>query len=148
MAKLNKTAGAIENCPSCKQQMVCNEIPGYQGGPPKLQWQNNEGKSHYLAKTFVDGKSTFPCRGVATTGSQSVAQQVQETKVNWNVLDEKSADMEQLVLGLDSMRSLAYEYTKTNHPDLSENSNIFGQIVNANITHLIALALVKATKEK
>ena len=44
------------------------------------------------------------------------------------------------------MQGLAYEYVKELHPDMPENTNTFGQIVNANISHLINLAKVKAIK--
>jgi hypothetical protein len=45
------------------------------------------------------------------------------------------------------MRLLSYKDAKEVHPDLDENSNTFGTIVNAGITHLINLAQVKATKD-
>jgi hypothetical protein len=149
MAKLNKVEGAKETCPSCKEEMVCNSIPGYQGGPSKLQWQNKEGRSHYLAKTFVDDKPVFPCRGVTITGThgKSIPQMVQETNTVWEKLDEPSDDQKLLVDGLRDVRALAYDFTKEGHPELSQNTNLFGQIVNANMGHILTLALIKATKE-
>ena len=70
-------------------------------------------------------------------------------KVEWYKItdEEKTSDMKQLVLGLKLMQGLAYEYVKELHPDMPENTNTFGQIVNANISHLINLAKVKAIKE-
>ena len=73
--------------------------------------------------------------------------QTQDTKVVWGKLDEVSEDQAILREGLRQLRLVAYEFTKENHPELSDNSNLFGQIVNANISHLIGLAQIKATKE-
>ena len=69
--------------------------------------------------------------------------------MNWVKIseDDKSEDMKQLVLGLESMRSLAYEDAKELHPEMNENSNTFGQIVYATTHNLIELAKVKAIKE-
>ena len=55
--------------------------------------------------------------------------------------------MKQLIAGLNGMRALAYQNAKELHSDMNVNSNTFGQIVNANMTHLIQLAKVKAIKE-
>ncbi len=132
-----KEKGNSGQCFKCSGNIYCREKE--YNGLVSLQWQNKEGGAHY----DKDGGCKIGQMGSA----QSISSKVQETKVSWNTLDDKSSDMKQLVLGLDSMRSLAYEFTKGNHPELSENSNLFGQIVNANITHLIQLALVKATKE-
>jgi hypothetical protein len=44
-------------------------------------------------------------------------------------------------------KSYAYKITKETHPDLSENSNGFGMIVNAKTMQLLALMQIKATKE-
>ena len=70
--------------------------------------------------------------------------------VKWEILakEEFTADMEELMLGLKTMRSLAYQDAKDVHPDMAENSNVFGQIVNAGISHLINLAKVKALRVK
>ena len=68
--------------------------------------------------------------------------------VKWSTVpeDEKTEDMRELVMGLKVMRNLAYEDAKDMHPDMPENSNTFGQIVNAGVSHLINLAKVKALK--
>ena len=70
--------------------------------------------------------------------------------VKWDIVpeEEKTEDMKELVLGLKIMRRLAYEDAKGIHPDMPENSNTFGQIVNAGISHLINLAKVKAMKTR
>jgi len=81
------------------------------------------------------------------TGSKPSTPQVQETKVVWGELGKSTPDQELLKAGLHQIRLLAYEFTKENHPELGDNSNLFGTIVNANISHLIGLAQIKATKE-
>lgn len=70
--------------------------------------------------------------------------------VKWEALpqEEWTEDMKELVLGLKAMRALAYKDAKDVHPDMPENSNTFGQIVNAGISHLINLAKVKAIRGK
>ena len=68
MAKLVKKEGAIEICPSCNQQMVCNQKTAPDGNV-KLQWQNDKGESHYLPPTTgQDGKTVFACRPYTTEG--------------------------------------------------------------------------------
>jgi len=54
MAKLNKTLGNVEKCPTCKIDMMCAEIE-YKG-EKKLQWQVAE-KAHYSR----DSDGTFHC---------------------------------------------------------------------------------------
>ncbi len=129
-----KELGNSGKCFRCNKPIYCKE--GYEGKPT---WKNNDGSSHYNK----DGD----CADSTKFETQSVAQKVQETKVVWEKLDETSEDQQQLVSGLREVRSLAYTFTKENHPELSENTNLFGQIVNANISHLLALAQIKATKE-
>ena len=128
-----KKLGVTGNCYKCNGLMTCGE--GFEGKPT---WKNSDGKSHYNK----DGT----CRN-GTPVETSAPAQTTTTKVNWPTLEEKSGDMEELVLGLKSMRALAFEDAKETHPDLDDNGNIFGQIVNAGITHLIQLAKVKAIKE-
>lgn len=74
----------------------------------------------------------------------------QPDTVKWDKIpeDEKTSDMLELVIGLKTMRALAYQDTKDVHPDMAEDSNTFGTIVNANVTHLINLAKIKAMKIK
>ncbi len=132
-----KDKGNSGPCFKCGATMFCREKE--YNGVVTLQWQAQDGTSHY----DKDGgcKLGQVPKSVATT--------VTETKVNWVKIseDDKSEDMKQLVLGLESMRSLAYEDAKKTHPEMSESSNTFGQIVNAGISHLIELAKVKAIKE-
>jgi len=54
MAKLNKTLGNVEKCPTCKIEMMCAQIE-YKG-EKKLQWQVAE-KAHYSR----DSDGTFHC---------------------------------------------------------------------------------------
>ena len=42
---------------------------------------------------------------------------------------------------------MAYDIVKTMHPTLDENSNLFGQMVNAKESHLVQLAKIKAIRE-
>ena len=49
--------------------------------------------------------------------------------------------------GLVRVEELAYKRVKEQQPDLSENSNIFGQIVNAKSNQLIGLLEIKAIKD-
>ena len=42
---------------------------------------------------------------------------------------------------------MAYDIVKTMHPSLDENSNLFGQMVNAKESHLVQLAKIKAIRD-
>ena len=133
----DKVIGNSGRCFKCNEPMYCREKE-YQGNK-SAQWQDKEGKAHYNA----DGS----CKGGVPGGSPSPTYTpAPTTKVSWITVD-KSPDMEQLLGGLESMISLAYESVKKTHPDLDDNGTTFGQIVNARTGHLISLALVKATKE-
>lgn len=90
-----------------------------------------------------DGSAHFCKSGQREERSPNAPEKVEWYKVKE---DEKTEDMKQLVLGLKIMQGLVYEYVKELHPDMAENTNVFGQIVNANISHLINLAKVKAIK--
>ena len=135
----NKEKGASGPCFKCGNTMYCNEKE-YQG-LVSLQWQDNNGKAHYTR----DGN----CAGGLPTinNMPSVAQQVTTHKVNWEEVGEITEDEQVLLGGLKRMRLLSFKDTKQVHPDLDENSNTFGTIVNAGITHLINLDQVKATKD-
>ena len=109
----------------------------------QIGWRQEGDKWTPLNADGSDHKST--CSGKPT--SDEVQFKVQETKVIWGKIDKPTQDQEILSEGLRQIRLLAYEFTKENHPELSDNSNLFGTIVNANITHLIGLAQIKATKE-
>ena len=144
MTKLNKVEGSIENCPSCKQKIYCRTKPASDNYPAKLQWQDEDGKTHY---SFDFATKETTCKG----GKPESAHQTQTIEsVQWDVIQEEdyTPDMQELVLGLKNMRSLAYQDARDVHPDMPENSNTFGQIVNAGISHLINLAKVKAMKAR
>lgn len=89
-----------------------------------------------------------PHRCQKKTYSQGIPNQSLFDNVKWEALpmEDWTEDMKELVMGLKTMRSLAYKDAKDVHPDMPENSNTFGQIVNAGISHLINLAKVKALK--
>jgi len=130
-----KEKGNSGQCFKCNANIYCREKE-YQG-TISLQWQDKEGKAHY------DKGGGCKVQGSVST---PVAQII-ESKVVWTKLDEKTDDQTQLQEGEGMFNSLAYETAVSRHPDMSQNSNTFGQIVNAIETHLIQLALVKATKE-
>lgn len=139
-----KIKGSTGPCWKCGTVITYNEKE--YNGTISLQWQGADNTAHY--KKVGDD---FVCKtGSATQASTpSIAQQLMNGTVNWTEISEEdmSEDMKQLLAGLKGMRSLAYQDAKELHPEMSENSNTFGQIVNAGITHLIQLAKVKAIKE-
>lgn len=59
MTKLNKTENAVEQCPTCKQKMICRMTKGSDKYPAKLQWQNDDGKAHY---SFDFATKTTSCK--------------------------------------------------------------------------------------
>ena len=151
MTKLNKVEGSIEKCPSCKNTIYCRTKEASGNYPAKIQWQDEDGKAHY---NFDFKTNETTCKGAKTEPSTIYHQSppivhIVES-VKWEVLQKEdyTADMQELVLGLKTMRSLAYQDAKDVHPDMAENSNVFGQIVNAGMTHLINLAEIKALKTK
>ena len=148
MTKLNKVEGSIENCPSCKQKIYCRTKQASGNFPAKLQWQDEDGKAHY---SFDFATKLTSCKSETKTEPKTSNQNpFLDEKVVWDILqtEEYTDDMKELVLGLKTMRSLAYQDAKDVHPEMSENSNTFGQIVNAGISHLINLAKVKALRTK
>ena len=105
------------------------------------------------AHNVKDGQGGWTCSDGSGSSSgfaqtyQSVASKVTENKVVWESMGKLTADQKQLKDGLSALRSIAYDFTKECHPELSENSNSFGQINNANMTHLLALMSIKAIKD-
>jgi hypothetical protein len=61
MTKLNKVAGAIEQCPNCKTQIVCVQKPAQGEYPAKLQWCDKSGNAHY---NFDFATKTTSCKEV------------------------------------------------------------------------------------
>jgi len=143
MVKLVKEEGRMEKCPSCKQSMVCNMTTGEHA---KLQWQNEDGKSHYM---FDQATNAVTCRGI-TSGETSTPQPNPDVKhkTNWSILDDKSQGQITLQDGFKGMRSLAYEIVKDEYPEMNDQSDKFGTIVNATIGHLIQMATITAIREK
>ena len=144
MTKLEKKDGNIEQCPNCHKKIYCRMTKGSEKYPSKLQWQNENGKAHYKFD-FATKETSCNEDEVERSSNQSLFD-----NVKWSTVpeDEKTEDMRELVMGLKVMRNLAYEDAKDIHPDMPENSNTFGQIVNAGISHLINLAKVKAMKAR
>ena len=102
------------------------------------------------AHNVKDGQGGWTC-STGSTGidgfGQSVASKAIENQVVWEGMEKLTADQKQLSDGLRVTRSIAYDFTKECHPSLSENSNSFGQINNANMTHLLDLMKIKAIKD-
>jgi len=144
MTKLNKVEGSKEKCPSCGKEIICRTKPASGNYPAKLQWQDPDGKAHYNYDFKTD---TTTCRDETSSIPNERSPNAPESVV-WSKIseDEKTEEMKQLVIGLKMMRALAYEDAKQVHPDMAENSNTFGQIVNAGMSHLINLAKIKAIK--
>lgn len=126
-----KELGNSGKCFRCNKPIYCKE--GYQGKPT---WKNNDGSSHYNKEGDCADSTKFETTPKPT-----------ETKVIWGDLPEKSDDQKLLLEGLRELRALAYEFTKETHPELDENGTAFGQINNANMTHLLQLMHIKAVKE-
>jgi len=67
MTKLNKVAGATEQCPSCKTQIICMQKPAQGEYPAKLQWCDKNGNAHY---NFDFATKTTSCKEVATPAKE------------------------------------------------------------------------------
>jgi len=71
MAKQQSVEGDTKPCGNCKQTMTYNMKPEFKDNKTgevyaaKLQWQNADGKSHYLAPRYADGKKVYPCRDIS-----------------------------------------------------------------------------------
>jgi len=84
----------------------------------------------------------------AKGGSPGVQKTFSTTiKTEWTQaeLDEKGEELKE---GLKAFKNIAYHLAKEEHPELDDQTNLFGQIVNANTSHLVQLALIKAIKTK
>lgn len=133
-----KEKGSTGPCFRCGDTIVCNEKE--YNGLKSLQWQGKNGKAHYTANGDCAG-------AIPQTTPNLQVMPPPEHKVEWKDAGEHTKEMDVLLGGLASMRALAYEDTRLLHPTLGENSNVFGQIVNATMGHLIELAKVKAIKD-
>jgi hypothetical protein len=70
------------------------------------------------------------------------------SKVDWGtILSGETANQKELREGFEEINSLAYNLTKKQHPDESDQSNIFGQIVHAKSLVLTNLLIAKNLKK-
>ena len=133
-----KTEGNSGACSVCGSNVIWVE----------KSWQ---GKTSLTLRNSSDQKAHNVKSGdswICSTGyTQSVASKAIENKVVWNEVGELSEDEQQLVGGLERVRDVAKGVTSRHHPELSDNSTIFGQINNANMGHLLALMKIKAIKD-
>ena len=138
--------GTILPCKKCgrKVKWVTKTYGGKYN--PSTTVRNADDENAHNVKV---GDKNWVCSTVTgfAENTRSVVQQATETKVVWENPGEFTDDEQLLLSGLKRMRVLAYKDAKDVHPDMNENSNTFGQIVNAGITHLTQLAKVKAIKE-
>lgn len=82
----------------------------------------------------------------AQAGAEARAEHL--TKVNWPTAPAQyTPDQQNLMDAEEIYCKMAYDIVKTMHPTLDENSNLFGQMVNAKESHLVQLAKIKAIRE-
>tara|TARA_R110000751_G_C13684275_1_gene471616 strand:- start:439 stop:888 length:450 start_codon:yes stop_codon:yes gene_type:complete len=140
--KIEGTSGA---CNVCKMNVTW--VKKTWQGKDSLTLRNSSDQNAHNVK---DGNGGWTC-STGSTGvdgfGQSVASKAIENQVVWEGMEKLTADQKQLSDGLRVTRSIAYDFTKECHPSLSENSNSFGQINNANMTHLLDLMKIKAIKD-
>ena len=84
-----------------------------------------------------------------TPGSGLPKQTTQPTeKTVWpSAPAQYSPDQQNLMDAEEIYCKMAYDIVKTMHPSLDENSNLFGQMVNAKESHLVQLAKIKAIRD-
>lgn len=119
----------MSNCKNCGNEITW-KTPYVKGDGPL----NVDGSPHKCQKS-----------------SQPRQDYVKETvETNWPTLKvlDKRPDMVQLQEGSIVFTALAVENVLARVPEINKNGNLFGQMVNAEKTHLINLALVKAIKER
>jgi hypothetical protein len=69
-------------------------------------------------------------------------------KVDWGtVLSGETANQTELKQGYEEINSLAYNLTEKQHPELSDQENVFGQIVHAKSLVLTNLLIAKNLKK-
>tara|TARA_R110000822_G_scaffold164589_2_gene305199 strand:- start:331 stop:774 length:444 start_codon:yes stop_codon:yes gene_type:complete len=144
VAKLEpKTVGTSGACTVCGSNVIWVEKT-WQGKASLTLRNSSDQKAHNVKS----GDSWICSTGNEFSGNtQSVASKATENTVVWESMGKLTPDQKQLKDGLSALRSIAYDFTKECHPELSENSNSFGQINNANMTHLLALMSIKAIKD-
>ena len=126
----------MTKCNRCQQEIVWSEK--YDPNATKRQPPNNkDGTPHRCGE--LSGHQ-------ATQGSES-HQSGTTTRTLWSTINDKSPDMKNLQDGSSTMRALAYESVKIDHPDMDDQGGVFGTIVNAEKGHLIQLAFIKALKD-
>ena len=143
MAKLVKKEGAIETCPTCKQQMVCVEINSKDGGP-KLQWQNDKGESHYLPPTTgADGKPVFACRGYKVTAHPPTNIQ---TEVDFSNFSPEHVNADEQIMWNDIVAKSA-EYAILAQKKLGEYPEIVNPALKGLITKIAFEVLTEFKRE-
>ena len=121
----------MTKCNRCQQEIVWSEK--YDANATKRSPPNN--------------KDGTPHRCATGTTNPLESHQSESNRTLWSTLNNKTPDMKNLQDGSSMMRALAYESVKIDHPDMDDQSGVFGTIVNAEKGHLIQLALIKALKD-
>jgi len=118
-------------CNNCNAEIVWPQ-PYVKGNPPN----NPDGTAHRCKK------SDSPVPNDKYPGKPTV--------VKWPTLntEDKRPDMIELQEGSKVFTALAYENVLERVPDADTNGSLFGTMVNAEKTHLINLAKVRAIKQK
>jgi hypothetical protein len=118
-------------CKNCNGEITWPQ-PYVKGNPPN----NPDGTPHRCKK------SDQPVKGDIYPGKQ--------IEVTWPTIDidDKRPDMVELQEGSKGFTALAYENVLERVKDIDTNGSLFGTMVNAEKTHLINLALIKAIKSK
>tara|TARA_B110000495_G_scaffold183811_1_gene180381 strand:+ start:232 stop:681 length:450 start_codon:yes stop_codon:yes gene_type:complete len=137
-----KTEGNSGACIVCGSNVIWVE-KSWQGKTSLTLRNSSDQKAHNVK----DSQGGWTCSTGVSATNQSVASKAIESKVVWSDPGELSEDEQALYDGLVRVEELAYKRVKEQQPDLSENSNIFGQIVNAKSNQLIGLLEIKAIKD-
>ena len=134
--------GKVKPCPNgCGTQVFFESRFGEDGelitkDDGKTKWWLMEDASKQIHKC--------PNKAMGFTPQRKSGQSEQVATV-WATAEPDDKGYE-LGEGEKAFENIAYHLVKERHPDISDQSNLFGQMVNAKESHLIMLALIKAIK--
>jgi len=80
---ITKSEGAVDSCPSCKQELVCRTVEFK--GNTKLQWQYKDKEEAHFSYDFKTGKSS--CKESAEAGNKAGAKVTAPEKTHLKNID-------------------------------------------------------------
>ena len=134
------------NCPIQWDKLIDKTFTKKDGSQGHGWWREDLSKEEHTKERCQKMESSGEWR-IRQTG-YDLSKDRPEQKTIWPTAPAQyTPDQQNLMDAEEIYCKMAYDIVKTMHPSLDENSNLFGQMVNAKESHLVQLAKIKAIRD-